>query len=765
MPQRVENPFERRLDQLANTPSPRIHLDGIFSDLTQRRSKYQNKLSEVRELEIVAVQAGHLLDLFEPNDKRYQLSVTTNRILGAISDIKRAWGKDFFACLQRANIFLPVRLSRDSAETLRSISQTCTRDDFASVMRGILERPRSKGKLQEQVPSAGGRVVQTKDIRDAKRELQELARDSESSVGDVPAEQSTAQDASENLELETNDNSIELPRDRILSPAPALGLRSSAMSISAIPDSPFSLHDSGDHNHGEPHPTTGSTTDNTSDGTTGNPGIAHMEKGSAASDVDPFDVSEIRTPKRTAAAALSLMSPYHDITRDRKRKPSRDSTSDQSPKLRRSMESVWVYAEVSVTGSHNADKHGQMLQPGVGSMVSSSPPPASPTPTELVNVNPFHHLRPEQLDVIFRDLSPMQRLHGCTVDALIKQFLSSSMIRVVELVSIHDARSTISAFLGHSLVRDVTIAINICTQNHWFCALYNQDVNTVRLIDSSTGFLGAQQTEEWIDQITLGLCDAGSTNPTWTRSEIPQQTNSWDCGLYLVVSILRAIAYTDTTSSSHAIDGRFFRAVFEDFFRSTPDCAKIVHALSGPDQSDLDTDIATRLIGSRAHRVRLEACKSSAQSALELFTMLSHVLSGTLNRLEKDLEQCNALIRTLSDFKSTVQRYERKTALDTNKTYRDVENLASESSSRVQRLLSDSRNCTSSIREITSRLTSLDEYLATRLQETTSLIKQQGQEASQVREATRQELEEVDRKRAQLKSIADQLEMLLPIDL
>jgi hypothetical protein len=70
----------------------------------------------------------------------------TERTFKAIEQIKEKWGRGFYATLQQNNVFLPTRLSRDSASELCRIAEAFTITKFCTAIKPLLEQPKKKGK-------------------------------------------------------------------------------------------------------------------------------------------------------------------------------------------------------------------------------------------------------------------------------------------------------------------------------------------------------------------------------------------------------------------------------------------------------------------------------------------------------------------------------------------------------------------------------------------------------------------------------------------
>lgn len=111
------------------------------------------------------MRTGFLLGLIGKGSSKWESSMSSDRVIAAMSHVKRHWGEDFFWQLHTVDIFLQSRMSRHAAELLSRIAKSNPIEPFSITMKAILQEPRPKGKVQEQVPT--GRVVQAEDLRKA----------------------------------------------------------------------------------------------------------------------------------------------------------------------------------------------------------------------------------------------------------------------------------------------------------------------------------------------------------------------------------------------------------------------------------------------------------------------------------------------------------------------------------------------------------------------------------------------------------------------
>jgi hypothetical protein len=197
----------------------------------------------------------------------------------------------------------------------------------------------------------------------------------------------------------------------------------------------------------------------------------------------------------------------------------------------------------------------------------------------------------------------------------------------------------------------------LCINDHWVRIIFQEDHNPLRICDSFTGVIPAHQLDAFAQDVSLCLTDVTDRDaPTHDQHDTPQQPNSWDCGVYLLVSLIRMIGLSaqeigEGDDRPQPIDGTFFRAILAEYFDPALDSVATVDAVSMPD-IDHDgggIDLKTKLLEAKAFLDRLQACEASAKLTTQLFTALGTALRKASTRLETHVRQFQILSRALAE--------------------------------------------------------------------------------------------------------------------
>jgi hypothetical protein len=237
-----------------------------------------------------------------------------------------------------------------------------------------------------------------------------------------------------------------------------------------------------------------------------------------------------------------------------------------------------------------------------------------------------------------------------------------------------------------------------------------------------------------------------------TTLQIPQQSNDWDCGIYLVVSLIRAIATENDPSSSpnsrrEPIDGPFYRILFTDLLMAYDDARTLSHVLVAPDDEDCNAEIniAARIRTSRKLRTSLDLCETYRQSALQLFSNLASALGKASARINTDIEKCNTLLIALADSKHTIQRYGQRSVSNGNETHENMEKMATATKGKAQRSASLTNDAANSTQKVIARLQSLGNVLSARRAKLLDTVHAQQEEARKCRDELREQLVDLDK--------------------
>jgi hypothetical protein len=631
-----EDDIRQTLDDLATSKDAKRKLEEVLRSLSQERQQCQANISVADGLEIEALQSGLLLDLI---DEDYKPAKTpddaTERTFKAIEQIKVEWGRDFYATLRQNSVFLPTRLSRDSASQLRGIAKAFTITEFCTAIKPLLEQPKKKGKKQERVPPHAQRVVQISDITAARSALKKALEANEPSS--IPAADPMLQLDADHRN--TEDREIEEPRryssvgpqSPEITPITCDDLYASTTASSALgrednhlardsPSTPFRV-------------------------------AVEQEQAStrsaASTPVNIIDGHESHYTKFVSSASAPT-SPDCAIMGNGKRKWTSELPSELVAKHRRKPISAVTKTDLqselldsSVDESGDASEPASRLPklqipPSAAPSLSPpshtyTPPPRATSPSARnSNANPNKDVggqlqiegfvqpkdnpqdtqRQEVNNLIVQDLAPKHKLHGSTVNELIRTFLPQSLVKVLELNDVKETRSAVSACIENGTMTGTYVVGTLCSKEHWIGVVFNSELNTLSLIDS---YVGHVQSQQWVDHFSLGLADAGCANHDRTAPQTSQQPNLWDCGIYLVVSLLRAVASEKVPSPSPRaspawIDGPFWRIIFTNHLMAGDSARLSSSALVALEGSDCieGFNIATRLKRSKALSANLE---------------------------------------------------------------------------------------------------------------------------------------------------------------
>jgi hypothetical protein len=702
-PQWDEQIIRRTLDNLAAEADPTEKLDEVLRTLAEVREASGARIATANELELEALQTGLLLNLIDVREARYKPSKkpskTTDRIWKAVEKIQEKWGKEFHAVLRENGVYLPTRLSRDSAVELSQVAKIFTMNAFCAAIRPSLDRERQKGKAQETTGQAGKRVVQTQDIREAKSVLKK-GPPSPLSKSDVQTN-STTSALLRSSKSRSQDLEVEQPRCYSPSSSPT-NHRQSSISPARYDDSATSTQFSRHHN-------VGASPVWKSDGHEG------------LTPTSDFSVPGLNTPSQTTKAGV-------------KRKLSCSSLGEMLRKTRRS---------------------------------------ASPATTELdlrnFLLDGANDKGDHSTDIMVQDLSPGTRLQGCTVSKLVREFVPQSLVKVLELNEASKTRAAVSMCIANGLQPGASLVGTVCIKEHWQGILFDSALNTLTLIDSSVGYV---DSTEWIDQFSLGIVDTDLPAPVRSDSRTPQQPNKWDCGVYLVVTLLRAFASKNTppslpNASPEHISGPFYRGIFVDLLNAGNDAHALSHALVPPNEDcrNKSVSIATRLKSLEAERTNLNECDTSRQSTLQLFVELSSAHEKASDRIQADFEQHNALLDALAKSKSTFQHYGQRKIANGKKVFADFEDMATATKRKIQQSESETKAAMETTRNMIVRLQSLGEILSQRQATLTNTIRAQKDEARQFRKKREEELRDHENKaKALRKEMADLDDALLSVE-
>jgi hypothetical protein len=160
------------LDDFPSSAIAQVQFKNILGKLRLRHRKFAPTRQD-EELEAEVLQTGYLLGFIDLNDVYWGATISANR---TVQMVKRQWGDAFFFQLRDANVFLPSRLSRNSARILSRVSQAHGMDEFCPAIKQILSRPmrqppRRKGQFQANVPAAGCQIVQIQNLKEAEDAL------------------------------------------------------------------------------------------------------------------------------------------------------------------------------------------------------------------------------------------------------------------------------------------------------------------------------------------------------------------------------------------------------------------------------------------------------------------------------------------------------------------------------------------------------------------------------------------------------------------
>ncbi|KAF2023334.1 hypothetical protein EK21DRAFT_118855 [Setomelanomma holmii] len=678
--------IEKTLDDLPIVASPEKRLRNILRDLARDRLTNKERTKALDALEHRALQAGHLLGLIDVESEHYRpatkFSTTTNQVIKAVTETKVLWGDNFYEGLQRADIFLPTRLSRDSAFALRNIAKKYTIAAFRSVIEPILMQQRPAGKRQETVPLVGRRVVQTQDLKLAQIALEDSRRNSLPSVRDVKPElEESLVDG--RASDDNDDNDVERPRGMNVANAHSSPPPSFYLDVHS--SYPSSISDHGDH------------------------------------DIDNATSSHDFSDPKTKSCITALQ------------------TS--------------VYPELN-TGANKRKCQYHHLDQRTLKLQRPSDPASGPLQ--------------EDTTTLIHDLAPEKRLHGGSVDKLIKTFLPTSLIRIVETQSSERIRETISKSMRRygSLANNGSLIANVCTNNHWIGCLYDGKCNTIGLIDSRINTVATEKSDVWVHHVSSGLVDTGLKRPTHITHEIAQQTNTWDCGLYLAVSVIRAFALKSSESGSLSladpIDGEFYRAVFISHF--TPGSVSFIDTLAGcgKTQGSAGVDISIRLTRSKADYAALKSYRISSQSALDLFTRLSDVLDRVHTQLEGDHKRFNALVLTLAESQSVAKEYDRDWVANIDDAaYTAFRDRARANLSKIECRIFDTQRAAASTKDLIGLLATLNVALDVRLAEALRAVHEAIEDARCERNEAEEELKTITARMMDLQKRTYELNQVL----
>jgi hypothetical protein len=469
----------------------------VLLSLSQERQECQANISVADGLEIEALQSGLLLDLID--GKNYEPAKrpdnATKRTFRAIELIKEEWGRDFYATLQRNSVFLPTRLSRDSASELRRIAVAFTITKFCTAIKPLLEQPKKKGKKQERVPPHAQRVVQTSDIAAARSALEKAQEANEPSS--IFAADPMLPLGADHRNTVYEDREIEEPRR-----CSSVGPQSPEITLVTC-DDPYA-----------------STTASSALGREDD----HQARDSPST---PFRVAveEHAYSTKSVSSASAPTSPDCAIMRKRKRKRTSELPSKLVAKHRRTSSSAVTETDLQSKLLDSVDESGDTSEPASRLPKLQIPPSAAPSLSppshtytsppratspstrnsnanpnqdvggrlqiegfvqpkdnpqdsrttlaadysadgELVHVGDLNTQRQEVINPIIKDLAPKNRLSGYTVNKLIRAFLPQSLVKVLELNDVKETRSAVSACIENGTMTGAYVVGTLCSKEH-----------------------------------------------------------------------------------------------------------------------------------------------------------------------------------------------------------------------------------------------------------------------------------------------------------
>lgn len=126
----------------------------------------QKKQETIRELLSEVTRAGHLPDIIDEDHPHWTVRPADRRIFRDIQDTRTAWGSDFFSELRQADVYLDAHILHATTGQPKPIAKAYSMQQFCTPIKPLLQKPRKRGKSQEQIPTAAGRMIQTKYLKE-----------------------------------------------------------------------------------------------------------------------------------------------------------------------------------------------------------------------------------------------------------------------------------------------------------------------------------------------------------------------------------------------------------------------------------------------------------------------------------------------------------------------------------------------------------------------------------------------------------------------
>lgn len=373
--------------------------------------------------------------------------------------------------------------------------------------------------------------------------------------------------------------------------------------------------------------------------------------------------------------------------------------------------------------------------------------------------------------LILEDLRPGQLLRGSTVHALIRTFIAPTVLRKAEVRDASSIQETITTFIEHGPSDCCDFVLPLCLNRHWVGIVYRENRNTIQLIDSSVGCIPENMLNDCLQSVSFSVSNAtGHCAPTRIRHETPQQPNSYDCGIYLLVCLVRLVAQrefaaTEFKENPVPVDGAVLRAILTEVFSPAVDSLATMRRATAADVNSVSIDPAlqVRLKSLRTTLSRLQACEVSGKITRGDFAALGQVLHDNESRLEEHVKALKALSTGLAETRPLLV-HRRKRARTSEDAYGTVEADVQSSLQKLSLSLAELRSAGVAIRDIASRLQSFISTLSSFRQATRTSIEQLVEEGLLLRNNAKMRILDMAKRMEEEEQLVADLDAVLTSD-
>lgn len=784
--------IQEALRNLPGAPTAQAKFDQLLANIAHDLELCKSQLKKMSEEQAEILRTGYLLSLIDIGDAKWISTVTNHRIVQAIQTIKKHWGDRFFYDLRVRNVFLSSLLSRDIADLLKRIAQSHNVEIFCAAIRPILQKPRNKGrsKGREGVPALAGRLVQAQDLKDALAALSTKAESevASSPTGDQQTEESSLDKLDGRFDDDDDDDDVYQPPEYPRGHDPTYSGSASSSPLDDVPsdDAPLEHQPSDDmpseRLHFDDVPSDSppllaedfATAHNSRINYDNDNSLEHQKAKTCGQEkMDYHLIGGSLTEQVIYQDLPKIMVPEMASASKRKRSAS-TSQSSTGPFKCRTLSSSFQRIESTIEESAGSAAHLRQS----GDEESSPPLPSvlKPWPSscrlevcEAQIASAGTIIKASTHGSVLEDLSPARWLHGSTIHSIIRTFVPRSVLGMIEVGKDPSLRTEVDKFISRGPAVRTDFACILCLKQHWVGILYKGDCHTLSLTDSFHGYISPEQLQGYMRDIGLAITDTmNNGSPKTTKYTTPQQENTFDCGVYLVMSLIREVAKSNISvvesgATPIPAQGHFFRTILRDFFCATHDLETTFEVLLSTKMGDVDNSVAVsiRLQKNRSLVETLKGNEILGTSTIQIFKALKAVLGRERGRMATQVMQVETLAKALAESQPAFETYVQRRSAAIEEGFRIVEDKTNATIQQLRQGITELQCAEEASCEMVSRLDSLLTGLQKVLGKTIAAIQQQEIEARELKREKEKKIMELSQELEKEKRMVSDLTTVL----